>query len=364
MLLKILGVLRQVAIAGIIIGLAYYFMSILLYILIAGVVALIGRPLVRKMANLKFGKNYSLPTWFCALTTLLLFYVIISLTVFAIVPPLIEEVQHLSSIKPEAVVGFFKELIQNNFYGVIQRFNVDIERELNNYLAHLLKSVFNQSFFTGLVSVASGLGDTMIGIFSVSFIAFFFLKDGELLPNALFYLTPTRYIRPTLRVVDDMKRLLRRYFLGILLQTSAIAILYLVALTLLGVKNALLIAFFAGAVNTIPYIGPLFGYAFAILVAISTNVNGGVEVIMPLLPKVTIVAGSIKLIDDFILQPLIYANSVKAHPLEIFLIILIGGKLGGIPGMILALPLYTVLRVIAKEFFPQNKIIKVLTQNL
>ncbi|MEK6617008.1 MAG: AI-2E family transporter, partial [Bacteroidota bacterium] len=67
--------------------------------------------------------------------------------------------------------------------------------------------------------------------------------------------------------------------------------------------------------------------------------------------KILIVFPIVNLTDAFLLQPLIYSSSVKAHPLEIFLVILVGATIGGIGGMILAVPSYTILRVFAKEFF-------------
>ena len=85
---------------------------------------------------------------------------------------------------------------------------------------------------------------------------------------------------------------------------------------------------------------------------------------LPLLGFMIIVFGSVQIIDNILFQPLIYSSSVKAHPLEIFLVILAAASLAGILGMILAIPVYTILRVIAKEFFDNMKIVKKLTENL
>lgn len=71
-----------------------------------------------------------------------------------------------------------------------------------------------------------------------------------------------------------------------------------------------------------------------------------------------------QIIDNFVLQPIIFSKSVKAHPLEIFLVVLIGAKLGGILGMVLAIPLYTVFRVIGKVFLSEFKVIQNLTRNI
>jgi predicted PurR-regulated permease PerM len=72
----------------------------------------------------------------------------------------------------------------------------------------------------------------------------------------------------------------------------------------------------------------------------------------------------VQLIDNNINQPLIFSKSTKSHPLEIFLVILIAGFISGILGMIIAVPLYTIIKVIAKEFFPENSIVKLITKNI
>jgi len=80
--------------------------------------------------------------------------------------------------------------------------------------------------------------------------------------------------------------------------------------------------------------------------------------------KVASVFLIIQLLDNILFQPIIFSNSVNAHPLEIFLVISIGGTLGGIPFMILAIPGYTVLRIVAKEFLSEFKIVQDLTKRL
>ena len=72
----------------------------------------------------------------------------------------------------------------------------------------------------------------------------------------------------------------------------------------------------------------------------------------------------VQLIDNNLSQPIIFSKSVSSHPLEIFLVILIAGFLFGILGMVIAVPLYTILKVIGKEFFPDNKIIQLLTKDI
>ena len=82
---------------------------------------------------------------------------------------------------------------------------------------------------------------------------------------------------------------------------------------------------------------------------------------LPMLSKVVIVFGAMQLLDNFILQPWIFSNSVLAHPLEIFIVILMGAQINGIIGMVLAIPVYTVLRVIARAFLSEFKLVQKIT---
>ena len=137
------------------------------------------------------------------------------------------------------------------------------------------------------------------------------------------------------------------------------------SLTILGVKNALLIGFFAAIMNVIPYIGPVIGAGFAVMITLSSNLDLPFYTeMMPLITKVLIVFGIMQLLDNVLLQPIIFSKSVKAHPLEIFIIVLVGAKLGGILGMVLAIPFYTAFRVIGKVFLSEFKVIQQLTKHM
>jgi predicted PurR-regulated permease PerM len=138
-----------------------------------------------------------------------------------------------------------------------------------------------------------------------------------------------------------------------------------IGLLIFGVKNALLIGFFGGIMNIIPYLGPVIGSAIGITLGItSTLATGSFNELLPVVIKLAGVFIVVNFIDNNILVPLIYSKSVKSHPLEIFLVIIIGGGLAGLVGMLLAVPVYTLLRVIAKEFFQQFRVVKKLTDSI
>ena len=203
------------------------------------------------------------------------------------------------------------------------------------------------------------------GTFAILFMAFFFMKDEYLIYNTILLLTPPKHMAAIKDIVRDTKRLLTKYFIGILLDMLFVAVLSVIGLSILGVKNCLLIGMFAGLMNVIPYVGPLIAAAFGILIGVTSNLELEFYTqLLPLVYKIAITFLVVQVIDALIFQPLVISNIVKAHPLEIFLVILIAGTLAGIGGMIIAVPVYTILLIIAKEFLFNFQIVQKLTAEL
>ncbi|RYZ80174.1 MAG: AI-2E family transporter, partial [Proteobacteria bacterium] len=164
---------------------------------------------------------------------------------------------------------------------------------------------------------------------------------------------------------EKMNHLLSRYFIGLLLQLTVIFVLYLIVLLIFGVQNALIIAFLCALLNIIPYVGPLIGSVLAAVLTMMSNLGSDFQSeILPTTIYVMIGFWIVQVIDNNLTGPLIFSSSVNSHPLEIFLVILIAGFLFGILGMVIAVPMYTILKVVAKEFFPEYKIVKLLTRDI
>jgi predicted PurR-regulated permease PerM len=181
----------------------------------------------------------------------------------------------------------------------------------------------------------------------------------------LLTLVPDRFVHQTENAIQESIKILSRYFNGLLLQMLLITLYMLVVLSIFGIKNALIIAFFAALMNLIPYLGPIFGAAFAVLITISSNLNlSFYSEILPLIITVVSIFASMQVIDNYLFQPIIFSKSVMAHPLEIFVVILVGANLGGITGMVLAIPIYTIIRSFAKVFFENFKVVQLMTRNM
>lgn len=283
------------------------------------------------------------------------------------IPLLIEEARIISKINPNEVVTTFKEPLANLNYD-LQKFQIRYGNgeSIEKYLASQLTSILGfqevSSYAQGMISFTTSL---IGGTFAILFMAFFFMKDEHLIYDTILLLTPPKHMVAIKEIVKDTKRLLTKYFIGILLDMLFVATLTVIGLSILGVKNCLLIGMFAGLMNVIPYVGPLIAASFGILIGVTSNLDLEFYTqLLPLVYKIAITFLIVQLIDSLIFQPLVISNIVKAHPLEIFLVILIAGTLAGIGGMIIAVPIYTILRIIAKEFLFNFKIVQKLTAEL
>ncbi|MCB0706577.1 MAG: AI-2E family transporter [Saprospiraceae bacterium] len=353
----------------VIIALCYFFSNIVGYVVIAWILSMIGQPLmVFFQTKIRIGKWSPGPNLAAAMI-LISYLIIITLLVSLFVPLFIKQANNLAEANYENIATALDEPIQHMNawlaeYGLTEPGTVDTEEQLKK--SFKLEEWFNPGFIGDIFSYAlAAAGNLIIGMFSVIFITFFFLKEQGLFTNAVAVLVPSKYERQVRNAIESISRLLTRYFGGILLQMSIITIFVTIGLTLLGVKNALLIAFFAALINVIPYIGPIIGAAFGMFVTVSSNLDLNFYTEMfPLIIKVIVVFGLMQTLDNFVLQPFIFSNSVLAHPLEIFIVILMGAKLGGVTGMILAIPSYTVLRVIARAFLSEFRIVQKITGSM
>ncbi len=348
---------------GIVVGIAlllfflYKIQSLILSLFIAGVISLIFRPVVYFFnIKLKLGRNLA------AIITLIFIGGLFTLILWLFVPIILEQSKNISEIDFEMVKKDLNELnIQASEYIGVERINI-IEGFKRTEFARNFNSEFLVSFIDAFVS---NIGSFVVGIFSVLFISFFLLKDERMMYKAVAVLADEGKERRFLRVLDKARELLSRYFIGLLIQTTVIAVIYFLLLLNLDIKNALAIAIICAFLNIVPYLGPLLGGAVMLLVVVSNNLDVDFSTdLLPLLIKVLIGVGIAQTIDNFISQPVIFSQSVRSHPLEVFLVIITGGLLSGIPGMILAVPVYTTLKVISKEFLSEYKIVKQLTKNL
>jgi predicted PurR-regulated permease PerM len=347
---------------------AWYFRNIVVYILVSGVLSIMGRPLVDLFCMIRIRK-WIFPRSLAALLTLMIIWGIIVLFFVIFIPLLTTQINYFSTIDTEKIVQLVENPI-NKLENLLRAFNKNITSELSiqNYLAGKVSGVLNINMIQNFISSLIGtLGNVLIAIFSITFITFFFLKDQRLFFESILMWVPDKYVENVTRALYSIKRLLTRYFIGIVIQSTCIMILITIGMTIAGIdfQQALVMGLILGILNVIPYVGPWLGLLIAIIMGVASHINQDfTTVVIPLVTYMIIVEGITHLIDNVVFQPVIFSNSVKAHPLEIFVVVLASGFAAGIPGMIFGIPAYTVLRVFAREFFYNFKAVQKITSSL
>ena len=362
---QLLRYLRTGLTLAVFIFLILLFQEIFLYCVFAVIIALILRPVVRFLNRLKV-RGRPLPHALAAVLSLSGFYILIVILLWLVLPLFASQISDFSNIDTQQVVNKFHEPLKSYEYELAQRGIVfDSEAAVKDWLKTQYDKWMNFEHISALVDgLISITGSFLIGFFSVSFIAFFLLKDRKLFPMVLLFISPARYNRGLIRVYYHVKRLLRRYFTGLLLQMLILATVVFTGLSLFGFDNALLIASVAAFINIIPYLGPMLGFILATVLTLSQAFAQGNPEIGIIVLKLMLIFAIMQLVDNLLLQPMIYSSSVKAHPLEIFLVILMAGKLAGVGGMIVAVPAYTVIRVVLAEFMSSNTVVQSMTAKL
>ncbi len=358
------GILRAV---GILVGISlvlyflYQIQSVLAYLAFAAVIALIGRPIVFFLR-----RRMKFPNTIAVIITMIFMVGILGGIIALFVPLITEQGKNLSLLNIDELQRNLNPLYTQTtgYLGASPQVVNELieESDIEKNILQGLNVGFIPNFLNSFLDTLSTLS---IGLFSVLFISFFFLKDSKLFQRGILAFVPNDKETGTVKSIDKINNLLSRYFVGLLLQIFVLFVIYTITLVLVGIENAIVIAFLCALFNIIPYVGPIIGGVIMIVLTMTTNL--GLDFSTIILPKTGYVLIGLtigQLVDNFFSQPLIFSNSVKSHPLEIFLIIIIAGLLFGVVGMIVAVPGYTAIKVILKEFLAENKIVKSLTQNL
>lgn len=351
------GLLRTLAIIAGVIAFIWFFVqikSIVVYIVISAVLALISRPLIIVLT-----RKLKLKSTLAALIAMSVYILVIVVVVNAFAPLVDKQSENIALLNSDG----FKENLER------------VTTEINNYLLtkniNILEKVKNLDFIPGIKNIPDilnvilgSIGSFSMGLFSVLFITFFFMSDAKILTRGTFAIIPKQHLYHAARSLEAIKDLLSRYFIGLIIQISVLFTIYAIVLSVFSIENAIIIAFLCALFNLIPYIGPLIGAV--IMFTLATTNDLSLDFQTEILPNTLYIMGGYlfaQLIDNFISQPLIFSKSVKSHPLEIFLVIMIFGSLFGVVGMVVSIPCYTAIKVIAKEFFNKYYAVKLLTQD-
>lgn len=335
----------------------YLIQSIVIYLVVALILTLIGNPILDF-----FKKRLKFKHTLATIATLFIFVLFITGFVLMFIPLISSQGENLSLLKTAEIEKNITELL-NQTSVFLESHHIDSEKVIKE--ANITSKI-NFNFIPDFLNIVLGtISSFGIGLASVLFITFFFLKDRLLFIEGAKKMIPDSQEDKILNSVHKINHLLSRYFIGLLLQLFIVFLLYLIVLLIFGIPNLFIIAFLCAVLNIVPYIGPLIASVLAAILTMLSNLGNDFQTeILPTTIYVLIGFWIVQIIDNNLSQPLIFSKSVSSHPLEIFLVILIAGFLSGILGMVIAVPLYTILKVIGKEFFPENKLIQLLTKNI
>ena len=361
-----------IAVCTAIFFIGWYFSSIIISIIIAAFIALIGQPIMNLLNKIKIngvGLNKSL----AASITLVIICGAIVFFLYLLIPLLGSALSHIGAIDLEATAQKLAGPMKEWNDSLHQLFpTMDKSITLQSMAANHVKQLLNFNIFTNIFSsITTFLINFTVGLFMVLFVSFFFLQDNQAFKKMILLFVPEKYHPNTVRALSSIKNLLARYFTGITLETILITALNTIGLHFichLPFGLSVILALISGILNVVPYIGPWIGGGIGTIVGLfsiyetgAAGLSGAAGVagyFVNIIIKFVSVFTITHLLDLFIFQPFIYSSSVRANPLEIFLIIMIGGQIAGIIGMLIAVPAYTTIRVFAIEFFSETEMVK------
>ncbi len=363
---RVIGSISIIAIIALLIWVGWYFSNITIYIIISLIVTLLATPLKELLMKIKISKTRHIGNHIASALSLILVICIFVGLMVIIAPTIVRQVNTVMNIDSQSFSTSFYSQLENvdNFLrdnNVIKE-DESLEGIATNYIIEHTKQLNISSIFGNFVQMT---GEIFLGIFSVLFISFFFLKDIPKVKDTIVNMVPDQLQDETSHVLLRSKDLLSNYFVGLFTEIVVVILFEFTILSILKISNALLIAVIGGVLVIIPYLGSIVACVIGCILAImGAYISHGDILIVNILIKVISTFIVCRLLDNFFLQPYIASKSVKAHPLEIFLVVLVSGTIAGIPGMMLGIPAYTILRIIAQEFFGNNNFVKTLTKNL
>jgi len=226
----------------------------------------------------------------------------------------------------------------------------DLSSQISHQLPFLKSESIREQLNSTLVSIGNAAGETLSTVLGtaaslaiVPFITYFLLNDYYRMQKAFIRSLPNKYFEMTLNIIYKIEDQLSKYIRGTVIESSLVAVTYSLFYFFLDINYATVLGIIGGITNVIPFAGPFLGAIPVLLISIVQY--GDLHMLLPII-IVTIV---VQQIDQVIIQPTVFSKVMNMHPLTMFLVILVGNEVLGVMGMILAVPLYTVMVVTAKE---------------
>jgi predicted PurR-regulated permease PerM len=302
--------------------------TVLFPIFLAVVVAYLLHPLVGLLTKFKLKRSMSI------LLVYIVFFGGLFLFGWLLFPLLTSQVREMMARLPQ-----FEEQLRQWYLLVDHRIeqlptgiHLAIDRAISNFESNITQ------WMTCLVTSLSSLPGHALTFIVVPFFAFFLLNEIEIIEYALLRLIPRKRRKLALRVLRDIDRNLGEYIRGQLLVCFFVGLLAFTGYYLLGLPYALLLGVIVGIMNIIPYFGPILGTVMSGTVALFTEPR--------LIIWIVLINILIQIIEGNFLNPYIVGKRLHLHPMLIIIVLLVGAEIGGILGLLFAVPLFVIFKVI------------------
>ncbi len=309
----------------------FNFINLVAYAIIAMLLSYLLDPIVNRMQAAGMNRTLSIAV---TLSSVILLLAWISTSIIPIVA--------------NQMAGLARQLTLDNMVFIANQVELQLREYLDfippGYLREnievLAENFFNVGRFSDILSDLIGIFTNLFAAFLIiPFATFFFLKDGYKIRRDLLEIVPNKYFESMLTLIDKIETRLGRYFRSVALQCTIVGIASWLALSFAGLNNAASVGIAIGISNSIPYFGPLIGYILSITISIIET--GDFSLVLPSILAVLFA----QILDNVVLQPLIFSKSADIHPVAILFIIMIGAQTAGILGMLVAIPIATIIKI-------------------
>jgi len=300
--------------------------------IIAAFIAYLLHPMVQKMHELRMPK---------ALAILLIYVVFfggIGFAVYRLYPVIVHELHDLNDQLPQ-LMEMYSDLVYQ-LYEYTSFLPETVHDKMDSLLIQMENKV--DRFIGKIVGMLTKVVDMVVLLTVIPVLVFYFLKDFDKIKNYLKKWIPPHYQGDTDKLVKSIDHSLGNYLRGLFFITLFVIVSTFIVLHLLHIKYALLLAIIMGITNIIPYFGPIIGLVPVIFITITVS---GKKVIIVIISFFVI-----QLIESNLLSPYIFGKSIHIHPIVIIFALLLGGEIGGVIGMVLAVPLLTICKVVVSHF--------------
>ncbi|WP_313235820.1 AI-2E family transporter [Sporosarcina ureae] len=320
------------------------FLSVVaLPIIMAGILFYLINPLIDMMERKKIKRVWGIALVFMVISGLVAWGVII------LIPIIREQATSLIQNWPEywtQLLAQFESLLSSNLFSQLQGKLDDIDQSIIDSITEQSKG-FMDSAFSGIGSVLGTVTNVVIALLTMPILLFFLLKDGRDLPYHTMKLLPTKMRATTYRVLKEINTKISQYIRGQLVVAFFVGLMFWIGLAIVGLEYAVLLAIVAGVLNLVPYLGSFLAIIPIVIIALASSPF--------MLVKVIIVFAVEQALEGRLIQPLILGSNLKIHPVTIIIVLLTAGKLFGVPGVILGIPAYAVIKVIVEHIFTWYK---------